>query len=209
MSPADLKALGAFLKEWSTLAVAIVALFTILGGKTPLGALGRWRDSIFGAIFRPLLAGARAENGIKEILAELRTNGGSSLKDAITRIEEFQVRMGGRVDLVMLAMADAAAVYEADADGHLHWASPAYQRITGRSIAELNGWGWSIVIHDEDADRVRAAWRVAVEERRGFSMNYRMVHLDGDVFKVHSVATPLYINDRIIGWSGLVTVEGE
>lgn len=207
MIAADLTTIVNFLKDWSALAVALVALLAIMGGKKPMGAIGRWRDSVLGAVFRPVLAGMRAENGIKEVLAELRTNGGSSLKDAITRIEEFQVRMGGRVDLVMLAMDDAAAVYETDHQGHCHWASPAYQRITGRTNAELNGWGWSIVLHDDDAERVRAAWRLAVEERRGFSLKFRMVHVDGHVFLVHSVATPLWIGDRIIGWSGLVTVE--
>lgn len=208
MIAADLKPLVDFLKEWSALAVALIALMAIMGGKTPMGAIARWRDSVLRAIFHPFLAGARAEGAIKEVLAELRENGGSSLKDAVVRIEERQVRLGGRVDLVMLALDDAAAVYETGPDGHCVWASPAYQRIVGRTLEELHGWGWTIVLHQDDADRVRQEWRLVIEERRSFAMHFRMVHSNGHTFRVYSTANPLMMGAKVIGWSGLVTLEG-
>lgn len=202
-----------FVQDWSAFGIAGAALIVLLAGKGPLTALGVWRDAVASAIAYPFLAGVRAEKLSRAIMAEVRPNGGSSLRDAITRIEEFQVRMGGRVDLVMLAMDQAAAVYETDPDGHCYWASPAYQQITGRSLAELNGWGWSVVIYPEDTDRVRVEWERSVLDRRSFNMKFRMIHADGHVFSVHSVASPLWIgeglNARIIGWSGLVTVEDE
>jgi len=195
-----------FVKEWSALGVAGAALLAILAGKGSLAALGRWRDAVFGAVFRPFFAGARAEKLGEAILVELKTNGGSSLKDAINRIEDRLVRMDGRVNL-MLTGEDAVAAFEADHEGLCIWISPAHQKLTGRGLDEVKGRGWFSFIHDDDCDHVREAWLSAVTGGWPFSTRFRIVRLDGAVIHVHSTANPLMAGLRVVGWSGLISVE--
>lgn len=208
------------LQDWSALALAVAAILSIVFGKSVRVALSKWRDDVLEAAFRPFTTVEADRRSLAEfrkqsverweaILAELRPNGGTSLKDAISRIEERQVWQWGRTDLIMHAMADAAAVYETDHTGHCVWVSPAYCRVTGRTLEECLGLGWVVVIHPDDAIRVRTEWESAVADHRPFGMHYRMVHADGHPFKVHSVASPRTIGARLLGWSGLVTVEGQ
>lgn len=186
---------------------AMAALLVLFGGKRPLAALGRWRDAVVAAMFHPLMAGARAEKLGEAILAEITTNGGSSLKDAINRIEEGLIRQGGRINL-LLTMDDAAAVFETDGSGLCIWVSPAYLRLTGRPMDEILGWGWVTTIHKDDIDHVRQDWRSAVEERRAFVGRFRMIRPDGHVIRVQSAARTLEVGDRVVGWVGVVTAEG-
>lgn len=201
-----------FIKEWGAIGGGAVALIAIVAGKDSLGALGRWRDGVLKAVFYPFAgeqrARARAEKTeklVEAILVELKTNGGSSLKDAINRIEDRQVRMDGRIDWMLTL--DNAAMFEADHEGLCIWVSLAYQALTGRPAAEVLGWGWIAAVHDEDIDRIRLGWKSAVEEQRAFSMRFRIVRLDGAVIPVHSTAHPLHAGPRVIGWAGMVTVE--
>lgn len=213
-----IKAAGEIVQQWSSLIIGIVALVAILGGRAAPAAFGRWRDDVWSALTKPFTSGARSEAALvkfradatdkwAEILAELRPNGGASLKDAVLRIEDRQVRMGGRLDMVLLALEDAGAVYETDEEGLCIWVSPAYCRLVGRTLEETLGWGWVMHIWPADVDRVRQEWRLAVEEHRSFEMRFRMTGADGRVISVLSRATPLKVGPRVVGWSGLLNVE--
>ncbi len=195
-----------FAQDWAALATAGAALVVLFGGKGPLSALARWRNAVVGALFRPIMAGARAETLAQAILVELKTNGGSSLKDAINRIEERQVRMDGRINL-MLTPEDAVAAFEADHQGLCIWISPAHAKLTGRPLDEVKGRGWLSFVHADDADHVRDGWLSAVAGGWPFSMRFRLVRRDGAVVLVHSTANPLMAGLRTVGWSGLITVE--
>lgn len=205
-------------QSWSAYVVPAGALIAVFGGKRTTAALERWRDAFWSTVTRPFTADIRSAAALAEfraatkarmdeILAELRPNGGTSIRDAIGRVEERQIWQAGRTDLIMLALAEASAVYETDNFGQCIWVSPAYCKITGRTLEECLGWGWVVVIHPDDAARVRVEWASAVEDRRPFGMHYRMVHADGHPFNVHSVASPRMIGSKLLGWSGLVTVE--
>ena len=195
-----------FAQDWAALGTAGAALVVLFGGKGPLAAIARWRDAVFGAAVRPLMSGARAEKLAQAILLELKTNGGSSLKDAINRIEERQVRMDGRIAL-MLTPDDAVAAFEADGDGLCVWISPAHAKLTGRALDEVQGRGWLSFVHADDAEHVREAWTSAVTGGWPFSTRFRIVHRDGATVHVHSTANPLTAGLRTVGWSGLITVE--
>ncbi len=204
ISAVDLAGAIKFLQDWAALIVAAGALLAIVAGKNSLAAMGRWRDAVVGAVFYPIMAGVRAEKLAQAILVELKTNGGTSLKDAVNRIEERQVRQDGRFNL-LLAMDDADAMFETDRNGLFTWVSPAHQRLTGRPIEEVLGWGWIAAVHDDDIDHVRQNWKAAVDEQRGFSMRFRIVRLGGDVVSVHATANTLKAGLVVIGWAGTVT----
>jgi PAS domain S-box-containing protein len=54
-----------------------------------------------------------------------------------------------------------ALVFEADADGAVHFISAEWTRVTGQSLADALGEGWTRFIHPDDATSLRAALRQA------------------------------------------------
>jgi PAS domain-containing protein len=194
------------------------ALLAVLGGKRTTAALARWRDAFWLAVSAPFTVGPRSAAALEEfrakstarmdeILAELRPNGGGSMRDSITRIETQNTVALGRIDLVMGAVGHRIAAYETDHTGLCVWTSPAYCELVDRPAADQLGWGWVTVLHPDDADHVRDNWRSAVDERRAFEMRFRIRRPSGEAIPVKSRATPLFAGPRLVGWSGLVTVE--
>lgn len=218
MIPRALTGIAEALSNWSGYVVAATALLAVIGGKRTTAAMARWRDAFWGAVTSPFTAGLRSAAELEEfrqkstarmeeILAELRPNGGASLRDSIIRIEAQNVIALGRIDLVMHSLGDAIAAYETDNQGLCVWASPAYCALVGRPASDLLGWGWILTLHQEDSDHVRDCWRSSVEDRRAFEMRFRMVRPDGAHLPVLSRATPLFAGSRLIGWSGMMKAE--
>jgi diguanylate cyclase (GGDEF)-like protein/PAS domain S-box-containing protein len=80
-----------------------------------------------------------------------------------------------------------------DADQkRLIYASPAYERVTGHTLAELQAdpRSWLDTIHEEDRDRVRLARRREASGG-GYDIEYRVVHADGTVRWIHDRAFPV------------------
>jgi PAS domain S-box-containing protein len=194
------------------ISVAACGWLVIIFGKPIWSALGKWRDGVLEATFGWLSDGSRAKASLAavdarfdEVLAELKPNGGSSMRDAINRIEELQIRLSVRVDHVLNGQIDTPALYETDQAGLCVWVSPSYSKMTGQPLTEAIGWGWIVPLHPEDSDKVRGEWRLAIEERRSFSMVFRIVTGDGSVVRVYSRAHPLRVGTKIIGWSGTLS----
>jgi PAS domain S-box-containing protein len=213
-----LAAIGEALNNWSGYVVAATALIAVIGGKRTTAVIARWRDAFWGAVTSPFTAGPRSAAALEDfrakstarmdaILAELRPNGGASLRDSITRIEAQNAVALGRIDIVMVALGDQVAAYETDHAGLCVWTSPAYCDLVGRPAADLLGWGWIVALHHDDADHVRDCWRSSVDDRRAFEMRFRLVRPDGTPVPVLSRATPLFAGHRLIGWSGLMKAE--
>ena len=209
---------GEALNNWSGYVVAATALIAVIGGKRTTAVIARWRDAFWCAVTSPFTAGPRSAAALEDfrakstarmdaILAELRPNGGASLRDSITRIEAQNAVALGRIDIVMVALGDQVAAYETDHAGLCVCTSPAYCDLVGRPAADLLGWGWIVALHHDDADHVRDCWRSSVDDRRAFEMRFRLVRPDGTPVPVLSRATPLFAGHRLIGWSGLMKAE--
>lgn len=132
---------------------------------------------------------ARASVLLHTIEAEFRPNGGSTLRDAISRLE----REIGRIREIERCQVDAVgiAAFETDEAGGCVWASAAYLDLVDRPIADVRGAGWSIVIHQDDRERVLSEWGRVVVERRRFELSFRYTARNGTVIPVHVVAVPV------------------
>ena len=205
-------------QTWAVLVIAVGSVLTLLLGKGVVNAIAGWRDRVIAAVVYAFSGRARSDAALVEfkleaaerwklLLAELRPNGGTSLRDAIARIETRQIKQAGRLDLIMLVLDDQVSVYETDSAGECTWVSPAYCKVTGRTLDECLGLGWVVIIHQDDMPYVRAEWSSALADHRAFALRFRMVRADGQVFKVFSRARPLVNGKTILGWSGLLVVE--
>lgn len=103
-------------------------------------------------------------NRIQEISDQLTGNGGSSLHDAIHRIEERQVRNEQR-ERAFLQQHDTP-MFELNEDLTLRWANTAFLKLTGFDSDEAAGYGWHNAIEETDRERVVEAFENAKQSTR-------------------------------------------
>lgn len=137
------------------------------------------------------------------ISEQFAPNGGSTLRDAINRIEARQVVQEQRQK--MLAMDAPFAIFETDAAGNYVDVNRTYCRWVGRSPSELSGKGWVNSIAQLWQEEVMDSWTMAVQQEREFTMKFRLVDTDGETMPVFGTAFPLYDTKKVlVGWVGII-----
>jgi PAS domain S-box-containing protein len=89
---------------------------------------------------------------IQTISDQLSSNGGSSLRDAVFRIEDRQVRNEQR-ERAFLQQHDSP-MFELNDDLSLRWSNSAFLKLVGFDSDEAAGFGWHNIIEETDRDRV-------------------------------------------------------
>ena len=146
------------------------------------------------------------ERLLRELLAEIRPNGGSSLRDAIDRIEKIQVAQNNRQRVILSLSQDA--YFETDAHGACVYVNHRWEELTGITAAESRGAGWSHGIHEDDRLRVLEEWHAAVSDQRPFRQRFRYENV------VTGEVTPVYVraiameghNNNIVGYLGSAAI---
>lgn len=139
------------------------------------------------------------------ITKELQTNGGSSIKDALKRIENKLTFIEAK-NKAYLSLEDEP-IWESDEFGHCIWANHSYLKITGFEFNYLKNAGWISIINEEDRSRVREEWNRAVEEKRVFYCEYIINRYDGTKLKVLGIGHPVLsiVDDSVKGYIGRLT----
>ncbi len=95
-------------------------------------------------------------------------------------------------------------VYRADQDGRCLYANPRWHEMTGLSIEETSGYGWTEGIVAEDRELVLSTWNECVQAERDWNLEYRLVDRTGKVTWVAGTARPFRnVSGRIIGYIGI------
>lgn len=149
----------------------------------------------------------KGNENIDAILKELRPNGGSSLKDQISRIENSIDVLDVKVAAV--ALATNVGYWKSDSNGRATEVGRSLCTILGRTESEIIGSNWVSIIHQNDREMVKNEWDSAVDDGRDFEMIYRFVKPDGSIQKVKGFAHAILKNDRLIGYFGTLIKEGE
>lgn len=181
-----------FFNSWVSFALAAIAL---------IGALYRF-------VVKPSMTMYKyvrdRDQKLNQILLELNTNGGSSIKDQLNRIESRQLFSEHISKATMASLG--IGCWKSNSDGQFIEASSLFCRITGRTETEILGSTWSTWIHHDDRENVFDEWMRCVEEEIEFSMDYRYVRPDGTIVPCHGSSYPIF-NDKkqIIGFLGILT----
>jgi len=159
-------------------------------------------------VLRPLVQYATRVSTImdnlEKIKHQLMPNGGSSMRDAIDRIEARMIIAEQRQKL--LTMDSPFAVFETDANGNCIHVNRTYCRWTGRTTEELEGKGWLNALHPDHRQLVFSEWTTAVTQLREFSMDYKLQAVDGARFDVHCSAFPMFDTKcGLAGWMGIIS----
>ena len=135
------------------------------------------------------------------------------VQEVNSKLEGAQVRMASMqatltdLHLEIKARGDLntdVAEFTCASEGNVTYVNQTLARWLGVGKQELLGWGWINYVHIDDRDRVRREWMACVKEHRTLSIHYRLVEADGDVTKVHAVATPIPDAPPARQWVGVI-----
>lgn len=142
------------------------------------------------------------------IATELRPNGGSTLRDAIDRIEARQVKEHQLIHTILLD--SERGLFECDKHGHCIWTNPKMLSMSGSSVLGLD---WLNAISSESRASIREEWFDAVADSRAFFSVVTFVREDGSRLKASCKIRPLKVDgSEVIGWLGTcvpVTIDKE
>jgi len=97
-------------------------------------------------------------------------------------------------------------IFQTDGEGNCLFVNPRWIELTGLSLSEAKGQGWTQALHPADRDRVFSEWEQATQENREFALEYRFQTNQGKVNWVFGRALAIY-DDRgsLTGYFGIVT----
>lgn len=141
---------------------------------------------------------------VTSIREQVHTNGGSSLKDVVDRIEIRQLH-DSQVLGSFLASQNVA-FFRTDTKGFIHDASRPLCKLLQRAEAELMGNGWMSWVHQKEREDVADEWNDAVTAGRDFDKHFDMYNDAGDVITVHVRAYLLLdLKRKPMGYFGTFT----
>lgn len=119
-----------------------------------------------------LYRGYKAYDNVNKIADQFKPNGGTSLKDAITMIQDT---LDGLVTSNQVSMnLIPYPLLRADKYGHLEWCNREFSRVTGLTESEAAGLGWLGVVISDDREHARSEWFSALEDARSIKIEFRL-----------------------------------
>jgi PAS domain S-box-containing protein len=101
-----------------------------------------------------------------------------------------------------LSMASPVGIFQTDIEGKCIYTNPRWQEITGLTLEESLGYGWSNAIYPEDRERIFNEWNQSALEKREFLAEFRFQQPDGTVRWVRARAAQLKNGDKVVGYVG-------
>ncbi|MFQ4136119.1 PAS domain S-box protein [Nodosilinea sp. PGN35] len=94
-------------------------------------------------------------------------------------------------------------VWHADAQGHTY-ISPQLSEYTGLSPEQLLEFGWPMVMHPDDVDRIGRRWQESMQTGVPYEAEYRLRRADGE-YRWHLARAMPTDGDRDVQWFGVST----
>ncbi len=208
--------------------------FTFLntGGRATLEAMGRDPDDAVGQVvweLLPELVGTRFETETKRAALEGRIveyeewqadlqmwfeNRIIPMGDRVVAISRNitvrkraqQAVMEGEAQFQSMVDAIANLAWIANGDGWIFWYNRRWYEYTGKTPAEMEGWGWQSV-HDPDMlSSVLERWTASIRTGEPFDMEFPLRGADGSFRPFLTRVMPLRgADDSVVRWVGTNT----
>src|SRR6266704_3866765 len=107
-------------------------------------------------------------------MIELAQNAeGHELSDALEKLGQEAARLQTVIDTV------PSFLWTSLPDGSKEYLNKRWYDYTGLSLEEGQGWGWKVVVHPEDLDRLVQEWLAIMESRKPGELETRIRRYDG------------------------------
>jgi transcriptional regulator with PAS, ATPase and Fis domain len=129
-------------------------------------------------IAKPLIKLCKSQDffmeSVEEIRKELKTNGGSSLKDAIIDMKATCHRIEKRQKVIEQRTKAAlhyseAALFETDTSGRLIWSNANFCKYVKDNPSNVTGFDWLSMIKEDERDELLNEFLSCVKMNRKFS----------------------------------------
>lgn len=107
-------------------------------------------------------------------------------------------------ELAAMNAASPLGMFLTDADGFCSQVNERYQALTGLSLLQCLGTGWTAAIHPDDRQRVFREWHEAAELQTMYNSDIRYMRPDGTVIWANVKAAPMKDGDTVVGYVGTV-----
>ena len=136
---------------------------------------------------------------VQDIKKELTTNGGSSIKDTVNRIDRRQVMLDKRSKAIFYNIEKA--ILEVDESGNILWANEQFHNVMGTK--NLKGLDWVSYIDEPQRENFLREFESCSEKLR--ELKFETVSTEGK--KIKYTGFPYRDNNKNFGF--LIYLEGE
>ena len=138
-------------------------------------------------------------SSVEDIKKELTTNGGSSIKDTVNRIDRRQVMLDKRSKAIFYNIEKA--ILEVDEGGNILWANEQFHNVMGTK--NLKGLDWVSYIDEPQRENFLREFETCSEKLR--ELKFETVSTEGK--KIKYTGFPYRDNNKNFGF--LIYLEGE
>ena len=134
---------------------------------------------------------------------ELHPNAGSSMRDAINRIEAGMAMHSAQLQASF--EATGVQTFEADKSGMWTAAHGGFASNVGLDLEEMNGTGWVNALAENTRTASLSEWESAVSTQRDIRLDVSMRHVNGGETMPHRIhARRLTVNGSPAGYFGVI-----
>ncbi len=121
------------------------------------------------------------------------------------KLAEYAVQEG-RQRYQLLAEASPACIFYTNLDGNILYFNQRWSEITGCTVEESLGTGWTNAVHPDDLEQLLRTWHQATISSKEYKYEHRFCHKNGSIVWVICQALPEFGDDgEIKGYIGMIT----
>src|SRR5882672_6334685 len=131
-------------------------------------------------------------------MIELAQNAEShELSEALEKLGQEAARLQTVIDTV------PSFLWTSLPDGSKEYLNKRWYEYTGLSLEEGKGWGWKVVVHPDDLDRLIREWLALVEARKPGELETRIRRYDGEYrWFLIRIVPQLDAEGNVVRWFG-------
>ena len=136
---------------------------------------------------------------IKELKAEIQF-----LKNENINLKKQQVGINKAKELYLGILQEfPALIWRANTEKLCDYFNTTWLQFTGRTMEEEYGYGWAEGVHPDDLDRCIEIYNLNFDQRKSFSMEYRLKNADQEYRWILDIGRPYYdLDGTFLGYIG-------
>src|SRR5580693_3043686 len=117
--------------------------------------------------------------------------------DALEKLGQEAARLQTVIDMV------PSFLWTSFPDGSKEYLNKRWYEYTGLSLEQGKGWGWKVVVHPDDLDRLVREWLALVEARKPGELETRIRRYDGEYrWFLIRIVPQLDSEENVVRWFG-------